>query len=168
LALAEDGVGLGEEFLRARFGEGPVAFAADREGSGWTPAASTADADDAGEDSGDDGAGWFVDWPKIVSSCGGRPTTVKRPDAVAVVDVFDLEHGKRRATVVAEVVAEGAFGEELIRNDGAATQKSVSHGWEAVGAGACGCGVAECRRMWLAHSFWQRQRQRASSRASRR
>src|SRR5690348_10332031 len=44
-----------------------------------------------------------------------------RPDrAVAMIDMLDPKHGEiMRQTIVAEMVAEGALGEELVRDDGA-------------------------------------------------
>ena len=79
LALAEDGVGLREQFLRAlRFGERPVALAADRQQQRMHAGGiDGVDAVDAGQHVGITGpvSSW-MSWPKIVSSCGGRPTTV--------------------------------------------------------------------------------------------
>ena len=101
LALAEDGVGLREQFLRALgFGEGPVAFAADREQQRVDAGGvDGVDADDAGEHGGNYGAGEFVDelaedrvFLRRAADDGEGPDR-----AVAVVDVLDLRARGNRA-----------------------------------------------------------------------
>ena len=96
--MAEDGVGLREQFLRALgFGEGPVAFAADREQQRMDAGGvDRVDADDAGEDGGNDGAGQLVDelaedgvFLRRAADDGEGPDR-----AVAVIDVFDSQHGE--------------------------------------------------------------------------
>ncbi len=59
----------------------------------------------------------WMNAPKVVSSCGGRPTDVNGQIAPrAMIDAFDAQHGKVvLEAVVAQVVAERAFGFALVR-----------------------------------------------------
>ena len=64
----------------------------------------------------------WISSPNIESSCGGRPTTVKGQIASrAMIDLLHDQHGKIVGqAVVAQVVAEGAFGQLPGRVDVAA------------------------------------------------
>ena len=82
--------------------------------SGCTPAASTAwTACTPGICFGITGpASSWISWPKIVSSCGGRPTTVNGQMAsLAVIDALDAHHREIVGqAVVAQVIAERSLG----------------------------------------------------------
>ncbi len=106
------------------FGEWPVALAAD--GEQQRVNAGRIDrmhGMNAGQDGGDDGASEFVDdlaedrvFLRRAADDGERPD-----GTVAVIDALDAEDGEVvLQAVVAEVVAEGAFGQELVGDDGAA------------------------------------------------
>ena len=64
----------------------------------------------------------WINWPNIVSSCGGRPTTVNGQIASgAMVHALDAQHRKVvRQAVVAQVIAERALGQLALGIDGAA------------------------------------------------
>jgi hypothetical protein len=63
----------------------------------------------------------WISAPKLVSSCGGRPTTVNGQMAsLAVVDPVHAHHREGMdERVVAQVVAERPFRLHLVRVDGA-------------------------------------------------
>ena len=89
--------------------------------SGWTPVASTAwTACKPGTTLGMAGpVNSWINWPKIVSSCGGRPTTVKGQIGFGpVIDVVDFDHrivvGQ---AVIAQMIAERPFGKRATHFD---------------------------------------------------
>ena len=57
----------------------------------------------------------WMSWPNVVSSCGGRPTTVNGQIAsLAMIDMLDVQHRKLvRQAVVAQMIAERPF--QLLR-----------------------------------------------------
>ncbi len=101
LALAEDGVGLREQLLRALgFGEGPVAFAADgQEQRMHAGRVDRMDADDARQDRRNHRAGELVNELAEDRVFLRRPADDgERPDrVVAVIDVLDAQHRESRA-----------------------------------------------------------------------
>lgn len=115
LALAEDGIGLGQQFHGASGrGVGDVALAADSQKQGMNAGGvDGVDGVDAGQDSRDERAGQLVDQGAEGGVfLGGAADGGEGPDgAVAVVDALD-GHDRKVVDegVVAEVVAEGAFG----------------------------------------------------------
>ena len=122
LSLAEDGVGAGQQFLRPAFAGRRARSVRCRwpAATGWTPAASTAwTACTPGTTVGMIGpvSSWMMA-PKLVSSCGGRPTTVNGQIASrSMIDVLDVQHREVvRQAVIAEMIAERALGQAADRD----------------------------------------------------
>ena len=115
LPLAEQGVGGGQDFLGASHGRvGDVALAGDGQKQGVNAGGvDGVDRVDAGKHARDDRPGQLVDQGAERRVFLGRPShRGKRPDGpFAVVDAFDLQHGKVvLEAVIAEVVSERPLG----------------------------------------------------------
>ncbi len=118
LPLAEDGVGVGQQFLRfAAAGIRDVALAADRQQQRMHAGrVDRVDRVHAGDDRRQDRPG------EVVDQLAERGVFLRRsaddgerPDGAGpVIDGVDVEHGKVvRQAVIAEMVAERAFGQQL-------------------------------------------------------
>ena len=159
LALAEDGAGLREQFLRLRrVEERHVAFAADRQQQRVDAGGvDGVDAMHAGQHGGNHRAGELVDQLAEHRVFLRRPADDgERPDRVAAaVHCFDLQHREGvREAVVAEVIAERAFGEQAIgvdRADDAEVAVGVDRQARRRG-GSCGRGGGRARRRSPARS----------------
>ena len=134
LSLAEDGVGAGEKLLGLSLGGiGDIALRADGQQQGVDPGGIDGmDGMNSGHHGGDHGAGQVVNDLAEAGILLRRPADYRKgPDGLgAVVDSLDLEDGEVvHQTVVAEVVAEGAFGELAVVSDG----RTDTHDRETIG-----------------------------------